>query len=241
MIWRADSHGIVTRSSEIKCYVDSHSWAMKLSQLHRQDGLVRVATYSLNAKYATEVFQRRNRDVRIICNSKFRKQALTLNKRLPNIEIAYRDDMHAKFVLIEPDTVYLGSMNLVNNSVRDSVVGIRARDIQQYYADWFDRMWSNSTRACAEHRITKRYEPEQLTLQCVCGWTVTFPREPFNRDEVQRVTKIHTAIVNDDETMSSWEIWPRPSVAELLRYGGPAAVEKYSIDERDGSDPWADR
>jgi PLD-like domain len=144
MTWRDDNHGMVTRSSEIKCYFDSHSWPMKLSQLHRQRGLVRVATYSLNAEHAVDIFRRRPHDIRIICNGKFRSEARLLAARLPLLEIACRDDMHAKLVLIEPDTVYLGSMNFVKNMMKDAVLGVRGRDIHQHYRLWFDWLWRES-------------------------------------------------------------------------------------------------
>ena len=54
--------------------------------------------------------------------------------------------MHAKFVLIEPDTTYLGSMNFVKNKMRETVLGIRGADIYQHYANWFDLMWQQSVR-----------------------------------------------------------------------------------------------
>jgi PLD-like domain len=146
MTWRDDNHGIVTRSSEIKCFTDTHSWPMKLSQLNRQNGLVRAATYSLNAEYAKEIFQRRPFAIRILCNSKFRFEGQTLTNELPSIEVAHRGDMHAKFVLIAPDTSYLGSMNFVSNKMRETVVGLRGCDIHQHYAAWFDVMWQQSVR-----------------------------------------------------------------------------------------------
>ena len=41
MTWNNDGHGLVGSSREIKGYLPSHSWAMKLSQLHKQpDALV---------------------------------------------------------------------------------------------------------------------------------------------------------------------------------------------------------
>jgi hypothetical protein len=55
MTWNNDAHGLVGKSNEIKAYLPGHSWAMKLSQLHKQpDAMVRIATYSLNADMAVE-------------------------------------------------------------------------------------------------------------------------------------------------------------------------------------------
>jgi hypothetical protein len=56
--------------------------------------------------------------------------------------------MHSKFVLVEPDTTYLGSMNLVHNTMFDGVMGIRSRDVHDYYANWFEEIKSKSQSLC---------------------------------------------------------------------------------------------
>ena len=58
--WNNDIHGLLGSSREIKGYLPSHSWAMKLSQLDRQPHtLVRIATYSVNVDYAVDILRRR--------------------------------------------------------------------------------------------------------------------------------------------------------------------------------------
>lgn len=46
MGWNQDSHGLVFKSNELKLYYDGHhTWAMKLSQVSKQKGTVRIITY----------------------------------------------------------------------------------------------------------------------------------------------------------------------------------------------------
>jgi hypothetical protein len=142
--WNNDGHGLVGSSHEIKGYLPSHSWAMKLSQLAKQpDVLVRIATYSVNADYAADILQRRPHHVRFACNPHYRWEAIKLARRLPDIEVRIIDDLHAKLVLIAPATVYLGSANFVKATNQDVSIGVRGAHWHNHYAKWFDIVWSS--------------------------------------------------------------------------------------------------
>jgi phosphatidylserine/phosphatidylglycerophosphate/cardiolipin synthase-like enzyme len=144
MTWKNDNSGLLGASNEIKAYLPSHSWGMKLSQLAKQgDSLVRIATYSLNADYAHEVLQKRPRHVRLMCNDKFWRQAHQLARLTPGIEVRVVPDLHAKLVLIDPATVYVGSANFVPAMIQDPSIGVRGAQWHNYYAAWFDRLWCN--------------------------------------------------------------------------------------------------
>jgi phosphatidylserine/phosphatidylglycerophosphate/cardiolipin synthase-like enzyme len=142
MTWKDDVHGLLCSAREIKCYLPSHSWAMKLSQMARQDALIRIATYSLNAEFAIGILQRRPYSVRLACHQQFVQQARILTSRLPGVKVKAIRDLHAKLVLIEPDTTYLGSANFVPASISDLVIGIRSRAVHAHYAQWFDAQWA---------------------------------------------------------------------------------------------------
>jgi hypothetical protein len=141
MAWCDDKYGIVTRSNKIKCYKSGHSWEQKLWQLNEQKGSVRVATYSLDADLAIRLFHRCQKRVWILCNEMFDSDARRLKTALPQIGIACCKGMHAKFVLVEPDTVYIGSMNLVKVRMHDTVLELHSRDMLEFYADWFYERW----------------------------------------------------------------------------------------------------
>jgi len=147
MTWNNDIHGLLGSSREIKGYLPSHSWAMKLSQLDKQpNAQVRIATYSVNVDYAVGILCRRPRLIRFACNSEFWSQAQQLARRLPNIEVRTVDDLHAKLVLIAPATVYLGSANFVKAMLADVSFGVRGPQWHDHYATWFDILWSHGER-----------------------------------------------------------------------------------------------
>ncbi len=146
MTWNNDAHGLVCKVPEAKLYLPSHSWAMKLSQLHKQpDAQVRIATYSINPEYAQDIFRRRPHHIRVICNSQFKDAAAELSLAFPLVDIRTFSDAHAKLVLIEPNTVYLGSANFVKNTLADISVGLRSKDAHDHYAQWFDRKFNSWT------------------------------------------------------------------------------------------------
>jgi phosphatidylserine/phosphatidylglycerophosphate/cardiolipin synthase-like enzyme len=142
MTWNNDAHGLVGGSREIKGYLPGHSWAMKLSQLHKQpDAMVRIATYSVNADYAADILRRRPYLVRFACNAQSWREAQKLAQELPNIEVRVVDDLHAKMVLIAPATVYVGSANFVKATLWDVSIGVRGTSWHDHYAKQFDAMW----------------------------------------------------------------------------------------------------
>jgi len=139
MTWNNDGHGLVGSSREIKGYLPSHSWAMKLSQLHKQpDALVRIATYSVNADYAADILRRRPYRIHFACNTHSWREAQELARQLPSIDVRVVDDLHAKLVRIAPATVYIGSANFVKATLQDVSIGVRGTSWHDHYAEWFD-------------------------------------------------------------------------------------------------------
>ena len=114
--WENDSHGLVFKSSEVKLYGATHTWAMKLSQLNRQHGSVRIITYSLPAiAYIEAQFLRRPYDIWIVCHSAFHDRAQAFKIDFPGFHVATRNDVHSKVVLIEEQTLYISSANFGNS------------------------------------------------------------------------------------------------------------------------------
>ena len=150
MAWTTDN-GLVVRPNEVKGYGAPTSWARKLSWLERHPTrLVRVATYSLDAEYAAGFFIRRPHHVRLMCHENFSTEAHKLQTMLPDIEVRTLADLHAAMVLIEPETIYIGSMNFVKAALKEGVVGVRSGPLHDHYAALFDEWWLEASAAQPE-------------------------------------------------------------------------------------------
>lgn len=147
MTWKDDVHGKVFKSSEVKLYYSgSHTWAMKLSQLAGQAGVVRIVTYSLpDMDYVKKQFRRRPHDIWLICHSKFRKGAIEIKRAFPKIKVAVKDDVHSKVLLIEPKTVYVTSANFGLSKWHETTIGVRSQEAHDAYVEnSFDKLWKQS-------------------------------------------------------------------------------------------------
>lgn len=147
MGWKDDNHGKVFKSSELKLYFSgSHTWAMKLSQLHRQSSYVRIITYSLpNMEYVKDLFHKRPFDISIICHSKFRDRAKELKKLFPQVNVAVKGDVHSKILLIEPETIYVTSANFGKSNWHETCLGARSKVAHdEYVQKSFNKLWDQS-------------------------------------------------------------------------------------------------
>jgi phosphatidylserine/phosphatidylglycerophosphate/cardiolipin synthase-like enzyme len=148
MGWADDVFGIVARPTECKVYArGGHTWAMKLGQLAKQKGVVRITTYSLpdTEYYFSNIFSKRPYDIYVICHAKFVAKACRLQALFPAIEFRVRDDIHGKMLLIEPKTVYIGSSNFGRSQWVEFEVGIRDKTIHDWCKRSFEELWQKST------------------------------------------------------------------------------------------------
>lgn len=149
MTWNSDVHGQVFKAKEIKLYKDgAHTWAMKLSQLAKQSGRVRIVTYSLpDIDYAKKQIGRRPRDLFIVCHEKFKDQAEQLKRAFPDVQIAVNERVHSKVCLIAPETVYIGSANFGLSRYHETEVGIRSEEAHDWYVEnSFNPLWDSSKK-----------------------------------------------------------------------------------------------
>ena len=146
---KTDRHGLVFKPNEVKMYYNGeHTWAMKLSQLHRQKGKVRIITYSLpSIAYIIRLLGKRPRNIRIICHSKFKAEAIQIIKKYPLIKIAMCDEVHSKVCLIEPSTVYIGSANFGVSGWHETEIPVRSKTAHDdYIKKSFNKLWLNCTK-----------------------------------------------------------------------------------------------
>lgn len=147
MTWKDDGHGIACRPAEVKVYHNGHhTWGMKLSQLNRQYGVVRIITYSLpNVEYAVNLLGKRPQNIFVVCHAKFIERARAIKKALPEIRIAIAEELHAKMLMIEPKTVYIGSSNFGHSNWQECEVGIRDNNVHDACTKTFERLWQQAT------------------------------------------------------------------------------------------------
>jgi hypothetical protein len=153
MAWADDMHGMQFKPSEVKLYVSSHSWGMKLSQLGKQNGTVRIITYSLpDLDYIKEQFARRPENIWIIAHDKFTDRAKSIKELYPAIRVSVRPDVHAKLLMIEPATIYVTSANFGNSHWKEIGVGVRSAEGHKWYLDqMFNPLWQTATEVTGKN------------------------------------------------------------------------------------------
>lgn len=143
-----DSHGKTFKTSHAKLYYSRHTWAMKLSQLAKQTGTVRIITYSLpRTDYIINLLSKRpgGSNIFLICHDKFRVQAKAIKFSLPRLRIATNLKVHSKIVLTEPETISVTSANFGESGWHETTVTFKAKDAHDAYVlNSFDVLWASS-------------------------------------------------------------------------------------------------
>lgn len=120
-------------------------WADILTQINTIEGNICIATYSLpDVSFAKKILAKRPCDIHIIAHSKFFDKAYELKETFPEIHIAVRDDIHAKFALIEPDIVWLSSANFGKSDWLEHAVTIHSQKLFEPFKNDFDNCFSSS-------------------------------------------------------------------------------------------------
>lgn len=154
MSWQNDIHGLVFKSSELKLYRPTHSWGMKLSQLERQQGTVRIVTFRLPGSSVDDYYEsqiaRRPSDMYVLIGSGGHEQQLNraqaLKDRFPAVQVAVHSELHIKAVAIAPRTLYVGSANFGNSNWADLTLGVRSEEAHDYFVnEIFDPLWNTAT------------------------------------------------------------------------------------------------
>lgn len=147
MTFKTDGHGIAFKCNDIKITGDTHTWAMKISQLYRQTGIMRIITYSLpNIGYVKKQFERRPKDIFLIAHSSFQDKAEKIKEMFPDIRIALHKEVHSKVLLIEPNTIYISSANFGNSGWHEANIGLHSKEAHDWYLNHqFIPLWEVST------------------------------------------------------------------------------------------------
>lgn len=129
--------GGVTLKADIKISDGATTWNTRLSQIGRNNNEIIIVTYTLNDyEYINKILSKRYKGIgiTILCNSKFLMNAYHIKNCFPEVKMYANPNVHAKMVLIEPNTVWISSENLghVKNSY-DATVGIHNADAYKHF------------------------------------------------------------------------------------------------------------
>ena len=116
------------------------TWNTRLSQIGRSNKKIIICTYSLpSLEYLKKIFDKRTENITLIAHEKFADKANYLKELYPDLEIILKPDVHAKYVLIEPDTVWLSSANFGSSGWFDQTIGIHDKDAYEFMLSQTER------------------------------------------------------------------------------------------------------
>jgi len=111
-----------------------------------EKGDVLIVTYSLpKLKNAMGLLKERN--ITLVCHEQFISRARWIKNNYKNTTVYTMPELHAKVVLIAPDTVWIGSPNFGSSGWTESAVGMKDKRIYDYY---YKRIMSMIKTKCNE-------------------------------------------------------------------------------------------
>lgn len=133
-----DNGGKVGKNCEVKVSLTrtNSTWNTKLNYAIRNGTEIYICTYSLpNVDYIEKMLDGRPANMKIVCNSKFEKEARAIRSKFPNIQIFVKNDMHAKIAAYLPETTILSSANFGKSNWIEHSAIIKNKDIAEYYTE----------------------------------------------------------------------------------------------------------
>jgi hypothetical protein len=154
-VFQTDNGGFAFSCKDLKILSGSSTWATRLSQLARMSGVVRIATYSLpDLDYVAVQLGRRPCNIEIVCHAKFEDRAAAIKARFPDIRLFVNHEVHAKMLLIEPHTVFIGSANFGSSGWAEVTFGAHSVEAHGYAVSVFETLKSVAREVgAAEVRI----------------------------------------------------------------------------------------
>ena len=136
MSFRTDAGGFALKLNDVKLMAAESSWATRMSQIGKCPGGIIICTYSLpDVEYIMKILDKHPDNVVLVLHEKFRRSADLLKARYRGLHVYLRPDVHAKLVLIEPETVWLSSANFGRSGWFEQTIGIHDRRAFEFYFD----------------------------------------------------------------------------------------------------------
>lgn len=134
-MFKSDGGGLAlcVKDAKLSTSHTASSWNTRLSQIGRFPGRIVICTYSLpKLDYLQRIFDKRSDGITLIAHEKFHERASQLKKMYPELQIVLKPDVHAKFVLIEPETVWLSSANFGSSGWFEQTIGLHSKEAYEY-------------------------------------------------------------------------------------------------------------
>lgn len=138
MGFKTDCGGLALKIPDAKITTSqtASTWNTRLSQIGHVPGRIIICTYSLpNIEYLRRIFDKRSDNILIIAHEKFQAKAAELKREYPGLQIVLKPDVHAKFVLIEPETVWLSSANFGSSGWFEQTIGLHSEAAYRFMLD----------------------------------------------------------------------------------------------------------
>lgn len=130
---KTDNGGLATTARVKVSLGKGSTWATRLSQIGKSSGEIIICTYSLpNLDYMSQILDKRS-DITIVCHKKFQEKASILQQKYPRLNIILKSDIHAKMVLIQPETVILSSANFGSSGWLEHTITVKSESVYSYY------------------------------------------------------------------------------------------------------------
>jgi phosphatidylserine/phosphatidylglycerophosphate/cardiolipin synthase-like enzyme len=144
--FKTDGGGLAIKADiKVSSAASASTWNTRLSQIQHSCNEIFICTYSLpNLEYLERILDKRSARITILANSKFVDKAYELKKSYPDLKIKLAPDTHAKIVLIYPNTVWLSSANFGRSGWFENTVGIKNKDVYNFYENEIKRFISGS-------------------------------------------------------------------------------------------------
>lgn len=146
MAFKDDHGGFQFSCDNGKISLDASTWSTRLSQLGKWSGEVWIMTRHLNdVEYIAGILGKRPKDIYIIAHESARIIAAKLKARFPEIRIALHNDINAKAVLVEPQTIWISSADFGRTEDIESTIGVRSIQAYENYLNFHVKMiWCKS-------------------------------------------------------------------------------------------------
>jgi phosphatidylserine/phosphatidylglycerophosphate/cardiolipin synthase-like enzyme len=146
MTFKTDGGGLAVKANiKVSSAASASTWNTRLSHIGHNHCDIFICTYSLpDLKYLGLIFDKRSEGITILVNSKFIDKAKTLKALYPDLKILLAPDTHAKIVLVSPETVWLSSANFGQSRWFENTVGIKNKDVYNFYENEIKKFMRSS-------------------------------------------------------------------------------------------------
>ena len=130
MAFTDDGGGFSFSCDDAKLSIAASTWNTNLSQLGRMAGALQIVTRRLpNVDYIGRILSKRPQNVFILPSTEAEADARKLKAMFPAIRVALHPNLNAKAVLLEPETVWIGSADFGESDQIESAIGLHSKAV----------------------------------------------------------------------------------------------------------------